>query len=171
MYRGGAPVDLGLLFGTSFPIVAVVSNSMEHDGSFTTWWQGQEQFYLRHNITEREFKEYPFKNGFDKGDIMILVGTAPEKFARGQILVFWSGKPYPIIHRIVEIRTQGGERVFSTKGDHNADQVKMAPILDETDIGEEQVIGRAVVRIPYLGYVKILFVDLINLLLGSPQSA
>ena len=29
---------LGLLFSTSYPIVAVVSGSMEHQGNFDTWW-------------------------------------------------------------------------------------------------------------------------------------
>ena len=29
---------LGALFGTSLPIVAVVSNSMEHNTNFETWW-------------------------------------------------------------------------------------------------------------------------------------
>ena len=30
---------LGLLFGTNLPIVAVVSESMQHEGSFDEWWQ------------------------------------------------------------------------------------------------------------------------------------
>ena len=29
---------LGIVFGTQFPIVAVVSGSMEHDGTFENWW-------------------------------------------------------------------------------------------------------------------------------------
>ena len=35
--------------------------------------------------------------------------------------------------------------------------------LDETDINEEYVIGKAVVRIPLLGYIKIWFVELIKI--------
>ena len=29
---------LGFIFGTSFPIVAVVSGSMEHNENFNLWW-------------------------------------------------------------------------------------------------------------------------------------
>ncbi|GAG48810.1 unnamed protein product, partial [marine sediment metagenome] len=35
--------------------------------------------------------------------------------------------------------------------------------LDETNIDEEQYLGKAVVRVPLLGYVKIWFVELISL--------
>lgn len=160
---------LGLLMGTQFPIVAVVSNSMEHEGSFNDWWALHEDFYLRNEISKETFQEYPFKNGFNKGDIMILIGSKPEKLERGDILVFWSQKPYPIIHRIttISVDEDTGERYFETKGDHNRDQVRQPPVLDETKILENQVVGKAVLRIPYLGYVKIWFVDLISNLAGS----
>ncbi|MBI4150338.1 hypothetical protein HY488_02960, partial [Candidatus Woesearchaeota archaeon] len=60
---------LGFLLGTKFPIVAVISSSMEHDGSFETWWNQQASWYEANNITEEEFKTFSFKNGFNKGDI------------------------------------------------------------------------------------------------------
>lgn len=161
---------LGLIFGTNFPIVAVVSNSMEHDSSFDIWWAEQEDFYLQKEITKEEFLDYPFKNGFNKGDIMILIGANPDKLSRGEILVFWSRQPYPIIHRIVgiDVASSGdyvGQKVFETKGDHNRGQAAN-PLLDETHIKEEQIVGKAVLRIPWLGYVKIWFVDLINVLMN-----
>ena len=53
---------LGLLFGTGYPVVAVVSGSMEHDGSFDAWWDGQKEFYKNYNITKENFKEFKFKN-------------------------------------------------------------------------------------------------------------
>jgi len=135
---------------------------MEHDGNFDDWWSQHEDFYLQRDITRSEFQEYPYSNGFNKGDIMILLGSNPEKLERGDVLVFWSGKPYPIIHRIVaiDLNPVNGDRVFQTKGDFNRDQVRQPPILDETNIGEEQVLGRAVARIPFLGYVKIWAVGL-----------
>lgn len=159
---------LGLLFGTQFPIVAVVSESMEHEGSFDEWWAVHEDFYLRNEITKDQFLEFPFKNGFNKGDIMILVGEHPEQIKRGEILVFWSGKPYPIIHRVtkVGVSEESGERFFQTKGDNNRDQVRQPPVLDETNIQSDQIVGKAVMRIPYLGYVKIWFVELLNLVIA-----
>jgi hypothetical protein len=52
---------------------------------------------------------------------------------------------------------------FYTKGDHNKQAIKSS-LLDETDIHESQLLGKAVLRIPYLGYVKIWFVELLQLL-------
>lgn len=159
---------LGLILGTQFPIVAVVSNSMEHDGNFDEWWALHEDFYLQNEITKDNFREYPFPNGFNKGDIMILTGVKPDDVVRGDILVFWSGKPFPIIHRVTKIWVdeETGEKYYETKGDHNRNQVRQPPILDETRVLPEQIVGKAVFRLPYLGYVKIWFVDLITFLMG-----
>jgi signal peptidase I len=149
---------LGLLFGTQFPVVAVVSNSMEHDGSFDDWWMSQEDLYLEHNITKLEFLAYPMEDGFDKGDIIILIGTPPERLQRGDIIVYWGGKEYPIIHRVIAL----GDGSLQTKGDHNRGQIINPPFLDERDVQHDQIIGRAVFRVPYLGWVKIGFVNLLN---------
>jgi len=66
---------LGLLLGTGYPVVAVVSGSMEHDGGFDNWWNSQENIYNELGITKKEFKDFRFKNGFNKGDIMVLIGS------------------------------------------------------------------------------------------------
>jgi signal peptidase I len=154
---------LGLIFGTQFPVVAVVSNSMEHDESYDEWWSSQEDLYLQFNITKQQFREFSLHNGFDKGDIMILVGTKPTKLERGQIIVYWGGKEYPIIHRIVKIEHDAdGTPYFQTKGDHNAGQIYNPPYLDERHVRADTVVGRAVLRVPYLGWVKIWFVELLN---------
>ena len=50
--------------------------------------------------------------------------------------------------------------VFTTKGDNNNDSFEQ---LGETNINPEKVVGKAFLRIPYLGWVKIIFTDLINL--------
>lgn len=172
---------LGFIFQTSHPIVAVVSESMEHDGNFDQWWNSktalctsgqctQKEFYAEYNIDESQFKDFIFKNGFNKGDIMILKGAKPENIKIGDVLVFISSRDRPradpIIHRIIEIKE---EPVFSahTKGDNNRESIDYCSFescLDEFDIIEKQFIGKAIIRIPYLGYIKILFVDFINLI-------
>lgn len=153
---------LGLLLGTSYPIVAVVSTSMEHDSSFDSWWESQKDFYEDFNITKEEFTEFNFKNGFNKGDLMVLIGKAPEKLEVGDVLVYKAGKPDPIIHRAVLKDEKNGFYVFQTKGDHNTNQIRSL-WLDETYIHESAVVGKAVVRIPLLGWVKILFVEFVGL--------
>lgn len=158
---------LGFLFSTSHPIVAVVSSSMEHDGNFDTWWSSQaycnnqkctqKDFYNNYKISEEQFLEFKYKNGFNTGDIMILYGTKPKNIKIGDVIVFNSNRPDPIIHRVVQI-TQTNKLYFSTKGDHN-----MATFKFETQIPEDYLVGRAVVRIPYLGYIKIGFVKLLQI--------
>ncbi len=164
---------LGLIFSTSFPVVAVVSGSMEHQGPFDEWWQSealcgpptcgarclctQESWYGQGNITKKEFREFPFKNGFNRGDIMVLFGVKPEKVETGDVIVFDSKKPYPIIHRVIRVRQE--EKIyFETKGDHNKNQIDDG-LLNEKAVSETQLLGRAVFKIPYLGYVKIWFTE------------
>lgn len=160
---------LGLVLATTHPVVAVVSGSMEHDGSFDTWWDSpacprndcrQGDFYARYNITRGVFESFPFKNGFNTGDIMILYGTKPERIQVGDILVFKSSRPDPIIHRVVYKWEANGTYYFQTKGDHNPYSLASSSI-DETSISEKIVVGRAVLRLPYLGWIKLGFVNLI----------
>ena len=159
---------LGLFLNTSHPIVAVVSGSMEHDTGFDEWWSSpaqcekdsctQGEHYAEYGITKKEFLEYNYKNGFDKGDIMIIYGKRPEKIEKGDVIVYHAGKSNPIIHRVVDVQKQD-KLYFSTKGDHNPTSMGF-----EKSITKEIVIGEAVMRIPYLGYIKIWFVDLLKIL-------
>ena len=99
--------------------------------------------------------------GFDTGDIMILVGTAPGNLEVGNVVVFFNAIGEPIIHRIIEINDTGKTHVFHTKGDHNADSIRL-PYLDESSVSQDMIIGKAVLRIPYLGWIKIWFFNLIS---------
>jgi len=152
---------LGLVFSTEYPVVAVVSNSMEHNAKFYDWWNANEDFYLKSNITDIDFREFSFINGFNKGDIMVLIGTDPEKIEIGDVIVYHAKKPYPIIHRVIHIRDTGGELYFTTKGDNNPNII-VSSELDERNVSKEQYIGKAVLRIPFIGYVKIWFVQFMS---------
>ena len=166
---------LGLIFGTQFPVVAVVSDSMEHPEPFDDWWSKHEDMYLRYNITKNQFNEFPMKRGFNKGDIIILFGVKPEKINRGDIIVYWGGKAYPIIHRVIAV-DYDSERYFQTKGDNNLGQIINPPYLDERRIPATQpcpdeltedcsvILGKAAFRVPYLGWVKIGAVEFLGLL-------
>jgi hypothetical protein len=155
---------LGLILGSKFPVVAVVSTSMEHDGNFDTWWNSQaycnnkictqEKFYSSFNITKEQFQNFKLKNGFNKGDVMVL--TSVDSIKIGDIVVFFSKDGRPIIHRIISLNP------MQTKGDHNQDQIK-TNALNETNVQKQMLIGKASFRIPLLGYVKILFAWLLSL--------
>ncbi|MFC1768566.1 signal peptidase I [Nanoarchaeota archaeon] len=149
---------LGLALATSHPIVAVVSGSMEHQGSFDEWWATQQDWYSEKNISKEQFQEFSLKNGFNKGDIIFLRGKDPADIQIGDVIVFTANKPDPIIHRVVDKWEDGGYH-FQTKGDFNQGFAN----VNEQDISEERVIGKALFRVPFVGWVKIAFVGLINL--------
>jgi len=168
---------LGFFLETTHPIVAVVSSSMEHDGSFNQWWASsasckeglctQSAFYSEFDITKEQFLEFKFKDGFNKGDIIVLKSRDPEKINVGDVIVFRSITSDPIIHRVIRKWQQNNVYYFQTKGDHNSQSVKSAS-LDETKISQDAVIGKAVLRIRYLGWIKIAFVGLLKLI-SIPQ--
>jgi hypothetical protein len=154
---------IGFALDTNYPIVAVVSRSMEHQGNFDAWWNKpaickqqctQGEFYLQeeYNITKENFQEFRYKNGFNKGDIMVLKGVAADKVAVGDVIVFTSITPDPIIHRVIAVHDKNGRYSYTTKGDYNPAIKK--DILED-DIDQSRLIGKAVVRLPLFGWLKI----------------
>jgi len=133
--------------------------------NFDEYWDICGNWYVSNkHITPPLFEKYHLKNGFKKGDIIIVWGRFTPKI--GDIIIFQpvppSLAPRPIIHRIIDINEDG---TYQTKGDHNAQQLTLSNNkykTDETNIKQEQIIGKAVIKVPYLGWVKIWFTDLIN---------
>jgi signal peptidase I len=131
------------------------------------YWETCGNWYLKKSITKDEFNSFPMKNGFSKGDIIIVWGRFTPKI--GDIIIFKpngaSLAPNPIIHRIVSINNG----IIETKGDHNSEQLHASNNIyktDETTITKDQIIGKAVFKIPYLGYVKIWASDLTHKITG-----
>lgn len=160
---------LGFTLGTSLPVVAVISESMEHDGSFDAWWQSkaicegqqctQQEYYTKIGISEEEFKTFSLRNGFNRGDVIVLKGESPDNIRVGDVIVFQSRKPYPIIHRVIKKQDYANTILFETKGDHNPYQIQTNQ-LNETAIYEGDVLGVASMRIPYVGFIKLWATDL-----------
>lgn len=181
---------LSLIFGSSLPLAGVESSSMDHRivlddyrrltlceniysneekkqfGSinFDKYWEVCGDWYKNINISKEEFSEFPLENGFSKGDVIVVWGRFNPKV--GDIIVFKpnqdSTAPRPIIHRIVKINDDG---TFQTKGDHNGKQLTRDNNIYKTDeihIEKDQIIGKAIVQIPLLGWPKIWFTNLIN---------
>jgi len=137
---------LGLIFSTNYPLVAVVSGSMEHEGkSFDDWWLSSGVWYEKNNITKDQFEKFRFKNGFNRGDIMILFGY--KKINLGDVIVYNGGSSYPIIHRVIKVNEPSA---YLVKGDNNSDK---DPVV------VKESVGKAVIRIPFLGFIKIWFID------------
>ncbi|MBS3151608.1 signal peptidase I [Candidatus Woesearchaeota archaeon] len=167
---------LGLILGTSFPVVAVVSCSMQHDatncwadcylkggGDFNycisreknlcgkniqgEYWSVCGEWYGENGITEEGFKGFQQSNGFKIGDIFVLRKAKDIKI--GDVIVYDNKiSNAPIIHRVVGAK----EGYYQTKGDHNS-----AMFSFENKVEREQVHGKVLLKIPYLGWVKVIF--------------
>ncbi len=146
---------LGLVLDTDFPIVAVISSSMEHKGNFNEWWENSKGFYEKQGITKEQFKDFTLNNGFNKGDIMILYSK--DYLELGDIIVFQGSEVEPIIHRIIKIHD---DNTYQTKGDNYQTNPESRP--DEKSIPKGKIYGKAVIRVPFLGWLKIVAVDTLN---------
>lgn len=85
-----------------------------------------------------------------RGDMIIVLGS--HDVSVGDIIVFDApGYRYPIIHRIHDM--SGG--IIHTKGDNNG-------YVDPWDTTTSAIHGKALLRMPLLGWVKIIFVDALS---------
>ncbi|MFH1607781.1 MAG: signal peptidase I [archaeon] len=155
---------LNFVTGTTLPLAIVESCSMYHDGNllsnFDAWWNKHESKYSEFQITQLNFKNFIFKKGFNKGDILFVIEVKPEKVKIGDVIIFNANKD--IIHRVVKIDQQNGQYTFSTMGDN----VGIIQSFEQT-IQEEQLVGKAVLKIaPSIGWSKLIMVDLLNKILG-----
>ena len=152
---------LSLTLGTALPLVVVESSSMEHPGtfignvigtqdSFNLFWGEQGSWYEDKGIEKETASKWPLKTGFDKGDIMLVWGYGKPKV--GDVIIFNANQKHPIIHRIISIDKNG---VMQTKGDNNSDQLTI-----EKEIPPNSIVGKAVFRIPKLGWAKLFFVEI-----------
>jgi len=142
---------LRLIFSTSLPLVIIESESMEHAYSFDKWYASCD-WYINNNITKDEFSKWEFSNGLYKGDIIIVTGE--KEYQKGQVIVFKAQQKTPIIHRVMTVMTTD-EKTVSTKGDNNCYQLPQEKIINK-----EQIIGRAIGRIPMLGWIKLIEVEI-----------
>lgn len=147
---------LSFVTGSDLPLVIVESCSMYHSSGFEDWWDKNSAWYEKNGITKVDFKNYIFKNGINKGDIIIVYGRGEKE--KGEVIIFSppaGTSQYPIIHRIVS------EEPIGTKGDNNPSQIRSfnGQGFDETNIQDEQIIGKAVGKIPFAGWIKLIFFE------------
>ncbi|MBI2631524.1 hypothetical protein HYW75_00795 [Candidatus Pacearchaeota archaeon] len=149
---------LSFITGSPLPLVVIESCSMYHPSQFEDWWSQNSLLYENKNITKPEFIKFPFRNGLNKGDIVFVWGRADYKL--GDVITFIpnpeSTSKYPIIHRIVSLSPRG------SKGDNNIIQLMKnnnPQQTDETSIPENNVMGKAALRIPFVGWIKLIFFE------------
>ncbi|MDO8538333.1 MAG: hypothetical protein Q7S21_05600 [archaeon] len=177
----------GLILNTNAPMVIVVSGSMEPvyfrgdvvvlQGKNIEKIQGQE-VVVNENLAGKHFDEFasPIRGRVDDNFETIAVefnnGKRIDLNEKGDIIVYFSAeRAEPIIHRVVA-KIQANDGIFFlTKGDSVNN-----PFLDEEVCGilpdstkaycvtpypikAEEVQGTALFKIPWIGYVKLLFFD------------
>jgi len=83
------------------------------------------------------------------GDLVIIQGVSPTNIQVEDIIVFDSPQGSRTIHRVTQIQTlPNGTIQFKTKGDAN-------PNEDLQWIPEQNVHGRVIHRIPYIGWLAL----------------
>ncbi len=79
---------------------------------------------------------------------VVIVKPTVASYKIGDIITFGKDKKgeIPTTHRIVEMRVDNGTMVYVTKGDANNDR-------DADEVREDEIIGKVLVDLPYVGYV------------------
>lgn len=82
------------------------------------------------------------------GDVVAVIPTDPTELKEGDVITFQpnSGDPLLITHRIITVSNTAGERAFVTRGDANS--------ADDPEIIADQIHGRVLYVIPYIGWVN-----------------
>jgi hypothetical protein len=155
-----------LQYSTDYEICGKKFNSQMYF-NLDKYWETCGSWYENIGVTKSEFSKFTLKNGFSRGDIIIVWGRFTPKV--GDIIIFkpnpGATNPTPIIHRIIKIDSG----IMQTKGEHNPEQLVPGNNLygiDETNINKNQILGKAVFKVPYLGYVKIWASELTNKIIG-----
>lgn len=137
---------LAVIMGTPLPLVVVESCSMYHSVGFDSWWDQNGPWYEQKGISEADFDAFPFTGGLNKGDIIVVWGHGT--YEKGDVIIFNSEFRYPLIHRLVT------DDPLGTKGDNNFDQLQA-----EREIAQQAVVGKAIARVPGLGWLKLIFFE------------
>ena len=81
------------------------------------------------------------------GDVVIVKKCNANDIVNGDIIQYQM-KGYTVIHRVIEKKQKNGEYYFTAKGDNN-------PSEDKESVKEEQVLGKVIFKVKYLGYPAI----------------
>jgi len=141
---------LSFLTGSSLPLVIVESCSMYHheDGMDKSF---ESSVYEEYGLDLVDSLGWDFQNGFSKGDVIFVVGA--DDVEVGDVIIFNGGIQYPLIHRVV-----GAGKSYATKGDNYKTNARQLPA--EKNISEGQLIGKALFKVPFIGWAKLIFFEM-----------
>lgn len=141
-----AIIILSIRFFYPYLFSVDVTASMQHDNfDFST--------YIPYNITERDFQNFPFNQGINVGDILIVIPS--DNLHVGDVILYKSIiSDHMILHRLVDIYKNDSKIYYCAKGDNNP-----APLYyeKECELTKDRIYGKAVFRIPLLGIGRIFF--------------
>jgi len=140
---------LSFVTGTDLPLVIVESCSMYHheDGFDRTF---ESSVYDYYGLDLSDTTNWIFQNGFNKGDVIFVVGA--DDVEVGDVIIFNGGNTYPLIHRVVDVGDS-----YSTKGDNYKTNSGQLP--SEMVIPKNEVIGKALFKVPFVGWIKLVFFE------------
>ena len=141
---------LSLITGTSLPLVIVESCSMYHheDGFENTF---ESDVYEDYGISLGDTGNWIFQNGFSKGDVIFVVGA--RNIEVGDVIIFNEDVKYPLIHRVISAE----DNIYSTKGDNY--KTNYGQRSSEKSITENRLIGKALFKVPFIGWAKLIFFE------------
>lgn len=126
-----------LALGTTSPLTGVTGDSMTHTDN--SW----KNYYIEKGY---DVSKFPLKGGLEPGDLVIVKDVDSIKDIQTGDVVIWhkrGGKR--IIHRVAVIENQSGEPYIRTRSDKYQ-------VLDQEKIEIDEIVGKAIFAIPYLGY-------------------
>jgi signal peptidase I len=90
------------------------------------------------------------------GDVVIVAKAPASSVKKGDIIEYRNAKQnINIVHRVIEVRGDGSEKTFITKGDNNT-----TPDFDP--VPGQNVIGKVVFNVPRIGWLSIMVKSLLN---------
>lgn len=110
------------------------------------------------------FKYFPvavlsesMKGTFSRGDTLVIekIDDNNLKNIKEYDIIYYKKDNKYIIHRIIAVKKENGNKVFITKGDNNATE-------DEWKVYEEDILGIMKFSIPYTGYPAVWFNEMLN---------
>jgi hypothetical protein len=121
-----------------------------NEWTFDQFWENNKDWYENQGITKEQFSEFNHRKGLNKGDMILVIEK--ENYKVGDVIIFETDgeTKYPLIHRLVSLNP------LNTKGDNNAGHL---PRGIEEDISEETIIGKATLRVPYVGWARLIFYE------------